>query len=107
MRHAVTETRQENLEVYELDTEFLDGKPNYLMDKETITAFQYFYFKAAEDVKKLGDASKPTTDHNQTPDQQLSALADGLLLNELQELLRALAVPLLFALEEQANLEAS
>jgi hypothetical protein len=107
MRHAVTETRQENLEVYELDAELPDGQPNYLMDKETITAFQYFYFKAAEDVKKLRDASKSSADHNQMQDQQLSTLSDGLLLNELQEVLRALAVPLLFALEEQANLEAS
>ena len=107
MRQAVTETRQENLEVYELDAELSDGKPNYLMDKETITAFRYFYFKAAEDVKKLRDVSKSATGHNRIQDQQLSTLADGLLLDELQEVLRALAVPLLFALEEQANLEAS
>lgn len=100
MRHAVMETRERNIEVYELDEQPVDAKSSYVMDKKTVATLQHFYFKAVDSINKLSEASRVS--HNGDLDGYTPATA----LDELQSGLRALVIPLLFALEEQAKVEA-
>jgi hypothetical protein len=100
MQHAVMETRERNIEVYELDEQLVDVKSSYLMDKKTVATLQHFYFKAVDGVEKLSQTSRISRDG----DVDDYTTATGL--DQLQDALRALVIPLLFALEEQAKVEA-
>jgi hypothetical protein len=100
MQHAVLGTRERNIEVYELDEQLVDVKSSYLMDKKTVATLQHFYFKAVDSISKLSEASRVSLNGD------LDGYTPATNLDELQDGLRALVIPLLFALEEQAKVEA-
>ena len=100
MQHAVMETREKNVELYELDEQFVDAKPSYLMDKKTVDTLQYFYSKAVDLIEEFTHVSR--TSHNENDIEYSNS---GM--SRLRDALRSLVIPLLFAFEERAKIEAS
>jgi hypothetical protein len=105
MEQVVTGTRHETEEVYELDTKTVHGKPNFLMDKDTIQALQHFYFRAAKNVEDWRERAPLPSSDATVYAQQSTGQTDKSLQTELEDILRALVIPLLFALEEQGSLD--
>lgn len=101
MKHAVLETRDSNVETYELDEQFVDIKPSYLMDKKTVETLQHFYFKAAGHLERLN--GRPSTSRQRDVTAYDFDRSD---LSRMRKGLQNLVIPLLFALEEQAKHEA-
>jgi hypothetical protein len=108
MRPAALDTREDNMLAYEIDQETVDQDvSSYLTDKDTLAGLRYLYERTIDILTVRSEHFGSVIDEETSPDSESNMQEHFEKQLALKSVIKNLAVPVLFALEEQARLEMS